>query len=408
MSRQSLLYLVHRVPFPPDKGDKIRSYHLLRDLVERFDVHLGCFVDDPRDMDYVDDLARMCASVHVRPLSPKMARLRSLRGLLTGRPLSVPYYRDAAMQSWVDETLAAQAIESAVVFSSPMAQYLLGEKYDGMRRVMDFVDIDSDKWRQYADRKRGPMAWLYAREAAKLETFERRVASAFDASVFVSDNETEMFSKISPATSDKHHAVANGVDIDFFDPALEFEDPYPANSTPIAFTGMMDYWPNVDAVAWFASEVYPRVRERVADAEFWIVGGSPSPAVRALEQLDGVHVTGRVPDIRPWIAHARAIAAPLRVARGVQNKVLEALAMSKAVVCTPQAAAGLSNVAEAPIDVASDEDALAEAVCRALSSDARNAGGREYVLRHYDWAKNLSRLGELLDRPSPLADAESA
>ncbi len=397
-SRKPVLYLVHRLPFPPNKGDKIRSYHLLQYLCRHYDVHLGCFADDPADLQYAADLESICSSVYIETLNPRTARVSSLRGVLTGEPLSLPYYRSRRMQNWVDETLQRESIESCIAFSSPMAQYLLGPAYDNLRRVMDFVDVDSDKWKRYASQRSGPVKWLYAREGQKLEEFECRVASIFDASVFVSDNEVSMFSGISPETSDSHFAISNGVDTEYFEPAEDFSSPYEDGPDKLVFTGMMDYLPNVDAVKWFADEVFPGLRESRPDCEFWIVGGSPVADVLALDNRAGVHVTGRVEDIRPYIRHADVVVAPLRIARGVQNKVLEALAMGKKVVCSPHAAAGLHQLESMPLSVSTSPEEFAEAVSAILDENDPSPAGasRDYVMSHYNWDRNLEKFGQLL------------
>lgn len=163
-----LLLLVHRIPFPPNKGDKIRSYHLLRHLAARHEVYLGAFVDDPQDWQYEAELARLCKQVKLVGLDPGKRKLASLSGLLTGDALSVPYYRNAELQRWVDDTITAQGINKAVVFSSTMAQFVSGPGHAGLRRIADLCDVDSDKWRQYAQGKRPPMRWVYAREARTL------------------------------------------------------------------------------------------------------------------------------------------------------------------------------------------------------------------------------------------------
>ena len=389
-----IIFLVHRLPFPPDKGDKIRSFHLLKHLCANYDVHLGCFIDDPNDERYVDDVAGLCASTKIGRINPGLARVRSLRGLLYGQALSVPYYFDKAMAGWVDTTLQDRDIASVVAYSSPMGQYVMGARYQDYRRIMDFVDVDSDKWRQYAEGKSWPMSWIYNREAKRLLDFERQVAREFDASVFVTSNEVDLFDKLAPETSRKHFAVANGVATDYFDPAIEFENPYPEYTLPIVFTGMMDYWANVDAVSWFAKEVLPEIRAHNSSAEFWIVGASPTKDVLALDSLEGVHVTGRVPDVRPYLKHAELAVAPLRIARGMQNKVLEALAMGCPVLCTSHAATGLQQSATMPVTVLDDAKAMAAAAIRALGdseTETAHRTARRYTLDNYGWGQNLAQ-----------------
>ncbi|MEL6216007.1 MAG: TIGR03087 family PEP-CTERM/XrtA system glycosyltransferase, partial [Pseudomonadota bacterium] len=396
VTREPLLLRVHRIPFPPDKGDKIRSFRILEHLSRDYDVHLGCFIDDPDDWQHVETLSQYCASVKTLGINRKLATLRSARGLLTGLPLSVPFYASRQMQRWVDETLDKYPIRRIVAYSSPMAQFVIDTRYAGCRRIMDLVDVDSDKWRQYAERKTFPMRQVYRREWRQLTDYERRIADAFDAVTLVTENETELFDTLSPDTVDKHHVIANGVDTETMNPEQTFENPFPSSHRPLVFVGMMNYWANVEAVSWFAEHVLPQVRAAAPDAQFWIVGGSPTDAVLALDKMPGVTVTGRVEDVRPYIQHAAVALAPLRIARGIQNKVLEYLSMGRPTVCSAQAAAGLVARDTAPVEIVDSETETAAACLRVLAGDHAFGGERQYVLENYDWARNLSRLGGIV------------
>ncbi len=241
---EELLYLVHRIPYPPDKGDKIRSYHLLKHLARRYTVHVGAFIDDAADWQHASALARLCGGeLKLLALKPRLATLRSAYGLLSGEPLSLPYYRDKHMQAWVDRLLRARPVMRALVYSSSMAQYLM--QYRDLHRVIDFVDIDSDKWRQYAEKKSGVMRWVYQREARTLFDFEQRVASEFSASTFVSEAEAALFKRMAPAVATRVFGFSNGVDTDYFLPAHSWPSPYAAEEQVLVFTGAMDYWANV-------------------------------------------------------------------------------------------------------------------------------------------------------------------
>lgn len=394
---EDLLFLAHRIPYPPDKGDKIRSWHMLRHLAESWRVHLGAFVDDPADWGHAAVLRQVCADVCLRPLHPRRGKLRSLSGLATGQPLTLPYYRDSDLDQWVQAKLGA-GVRAVVVYSSAMAQFVL-HGGDGVRRVMDFVDIDSDKWRQYAPTKPWPLSWLYAREGRKLLEWERRVARAFDASLFVSEAEARDFRRQAPESAGKVGYFNNGVDTAYFSPGHVFDRPFEADCRALVFTGAMDYWPNVDAVAWFAREVLPRVRREVPEARLHIVGSRPGAAVLGLAG-EGVVVTGRVPDVRPYLAHADVVVAPLRIARGIQNKVLEGMAMAKAVVATPQALEGIAARPGEEVLVAENAAAQADLVLRLLKEPAEamrvGEAARRRVAADYTWAPNLARLDALL------------
>jgi sugar transferase (PEP-CTERM/EpsH1 system associated) len=390
-----LLFLSHRIPYPPDKGDKIRSWHILRHLAERNEVHLGAFIDDPEDEKHIPFLGDLCASTKFIALHPKTARLKSLRGLLSGDPLSLHYYRSPEMAAWAEGKLK-EGIERIFLFSSPVAQFVLGKT--ACRTVMDFVDIDSDKWAQYAGSRKGLARWIYGREAKTLLPYERKVAASVDAGLFVSKEEAALFRTLAPEVAGKIHALANGVDHAYFSPDPGFANPYPEGA-PLVFTGAMDYWANVDAVTWFARDIFPRIRRARGDALFFIVGGRPASAVTALGELPGVTVTGRVPDVRPYLAHARAVVAPLRIARGVQNKVLEGMAMARPVIATTQAAEGIECLAGKELWMQDDEAEFAEAALKALDTKGAEplaTRARARILRSYDWAANLSGLDGLL------------
>jgi sugar transferase (PEP-CTERM/EpsH1 system associated) len=394
---EDLLLLVHRIPYPPNKGDKIRSYHLLKHLSKGYRVHLATFVDDADDWQHVPYVESLCASSHFAGLNPALARVRSLGALVKGRSLSLDYYADADVQRWVDQTVAAHGIERILVFSSAMAQY--ADKYPQARRVVDFVDVDSDKWRQYADKKGWPMSWLYRHEARQLLSYERKVARDYDASLFVSAPEADLFRRLAPESDTKIGFFNNGVDTDYFSPELAHASPYAAGEQTVVFTGAMDYWPNVDAVQWFASAIFPLLRARFPALHFYIVGARPAPAVQALAEQDGVIVTGTVPDVRPYIAHASVAVAPLRIARGIQNKVLEAMAMATPVVVSPQALEGIDAEPGTELVLAEDEADFVEAVAALLSVPEHGIGqaARARVERQYSWPSNLACIGERLE-----------
>jgi len=392
-----LLLLVHRIPYPPNKGDKIRSYHLLRHLAARYRVHLGTFVDDPDDWQHVERVRALCAGSHFAKLDPKLARLRSLGALAAGHALSFDYYRDAGMREWVERTMQERRIERVVVFSSPMAQYVT--PYAQARRVIDFCDVDSDKWRQYAEQKPWPMSWLYRREARTLLAYEREVARQCDSALFATEPEAQLFRQLAPESDAKIGHFNNGVDTEYFSPAHAYVNPYADGERAVVFTGAMDYWPNVDAVQWFCDEVFPRLRERLPDLRFYVVGARPTPQVQALAGRPGVTVTGTVPDVRPYLAYAAVSVAPLRVARGIQNKVLEAMAMALPVVVTPQALEGVKAEPGADLLLADGAEPFAQAVLRVLGADdqALRARARERVEQHYSWPSNLANIEARLE-----------
>ncbi|WP_457322865.1 TIGR03087 family PEP-CTERM/XrtA system glycosyltransferase [Roseateles sp. P5_E11] len=393
-----ILYLVHRLPYPPNKGDKVRSYHLLKHLAARHEVHLGTFLDDPDDEQHLPRVRALCKNVHVARLNPRSAKLLSLRGLLSGEALSLPYYRDAGLQAWVDDAAARVGFDAVVVFSGVMAQYTHGLK--GVKTLVDFVDVDSAKWRDYAPEHAWPMSWLYRREFAKLLGFEQRVAEGAACSFFVTDNEVALFRALSPGHKLRLAALGNGVDADFFTPDAARTNPFASGELPLVFTGAMDYWPNVDAVTWFASDILPALRERFPALRFHIVGRSPAPAVQALAG-DTINVTGTVPDVRPYLQYAAAVVAPLRLARGIQNKVLEAMAMARPVVAASTCVRAIAAGVQPGLQPADTEADYAERLGALLSNhEAANAAGRtarDFVLGAYSWDAHLAGLDRYLE-----------
>ncbi|QGZ40597.1 sugar transferase (PEP-CTERM/EpsH1 system associated) [Pseudoduganella flava] len=400
---EDLLLLVHRIPYPPNKGDKIRSWHLLRYLAARYRVHLATFVDDPDDWQYVAHVRKLCASSHFALLNPRRARLRSLRAVLANRALSLDYYSDGATHAWVRRAMRANGIARVVAFSSPMAQY--AQELPGVRRIVDLCDVDSEKWRAYAAKKPWPASMPYAYEAERLLRHERKVAASCDAALFVSAPEAELFRRLAPESAARIGWFGNGVDTEYFSPAACGASPYQPGEQALVFCGAMDYWPNVDAVQWFANAVLPRIRARVPQVSFHIVGARPTPAVQALAGLPGVTVTGAVPDVRPYVAHAALSVAPLRIARGIQNKVLEAMAMAKAVVVSPEALEGIDAADGAEVLVAQAAEQYADTIVAALADDARRDAlghaARGRVAAAYGWEARLAALDPLLEAEAP-------
>lgn len=395
---RDLLFLAHRIPYPPDKGDKIRSFHFLEGLSRHYRIHLGGFVDDPRDSAHVARLRPYCESLYLPRLRPWAGQLRGLPAALRGAPLSLARYEHARFARWVASSLRRYEIGHVFAFSSAMGRYGLSAAPRPVRRVMDFVDVDSEKWRQYAAQAAGPMRGIYAREHRTLAAEEARLAAAYDAALFVSEEEAALFRQRNPALGGRVHAIGNGVDLSYFDPALPQADPFPAGVRSAVFTGAMDYQANVDGVVWFCREVWPSVRAALPAARFYIVGQRPSAAVKALAREPGVAVTGRVPDVRPYLAHAGVVCAPLRVARGVQNKVIEALAMDRPVVGTAAAWEGLGAFLPILGERVDEPAAFARAVvARLRGADERPGARRRSVGERFSWDHSLARVMALLE-----------
>ncbi|MBB5519200.1 TIGR03087 family PEP-CTERM/XrtA system glycosyltransferase [Amphiplicatus metriothermophilus] len=396
--RPEVLFLAHRVPYPPDKGDKIRSWRLLEHLTKRFRVHLAAFADDRRDLRHQAFLESACASAVLVPLDPRVARLCAGAAVLRGRAFTFAWFEDGRMRRHVG-ALRARPLAAEIVFSSAMAGYV-GEPVPGRPLLVDLCDADSEKWRQYAAGTDGLMRAVYAREAERLAAAETAIVNRADAAFAASPAEAAIINARAGLTR-ACDWFGNGVDTDYFSPRAD--RPAPAQAADVVFVGMMNYRPNVEAAEWFVREVWPRVRARAPQARFAVVGARPAGRARRLAgRRRGVVVTGAVDDVRPFVQHARVIVAPLRLARGVQNKALEAMAMARPLVATPEVAAGLAVRAGEEIVVAEGADAFADAVLRLLNDpkrgDAIGASARARMKADYAWPAQLSRFDAALAR----------
>jgi sugar transferase (PEP-CTERM/EpsH1 system associated) len=396
---ENLLFLSHRLPYPPDKGDKIRSFELLRHLTKRYHVHLGCFVDDPADREHIGTVEQMCASSWIGELHPLQGKLRSAGALVSGKSLSFGYFSDKRLQAWLKDLRSRHRMAVEIAYSSPMAAYL--DRQSGAMRIADFVDLDSEKWLQYAARHNPVKRWLYTLEAHRLARAEVSLTRDHDAIVLCAQREAADLCARSGARADRVFVVGNGVDLEYFDGSKSLEAPPLDPKRPlIVFTGVMDYYANVDGVLWFAEEIFPGLRNAVPDVQFAIVGARPAPAVQRLGQRPGITVTGRVPDVRPWLLAASAAIVPLRIARGVQNKVLEAMAMSLPVVATGAALAGIEAETGRDLLRADDADEITAALISVLTDRERNTRlrkrARAVVEQSYAWPKRLAVLDGLI------------
>jgi sugar transferase (PEP-CTERM/EpsH1 system associated) len=396
-----ILFLSHRVPYPPNKGDKIRSHALFEHLAKRHRIHLGCFIDDPEDFKHVDTIQKIAKGECLfLPLKPSAKWRKAPGAFLTGQPITTAYFGNPQISRWLSALVKTHRIDRTVVFSSAMAPYVFQEPaLDPACTLLDMVDIDSDKWRQYALAARGPERWIFAREAETLLRLERKAARAFGATIFVSQYEADTFSAIAPETAPRVSAVTNGVDAARFAPG-DFPDPFHAGEDAIVMVGRMDYRPNIDGAAWFAKEVMPSVARALPNARFHVVGADAPPSFVRAVAGPKVDVTGRVEDVRPYLQHAKAVVAPLRMARGVQNKVLEAMAMQKPVVATWEATRALSAVAEHDLWIENEPARFAQAVVAAARGQNRERiahNGRVFVERHHNWERNLAGLDDLLE-----------
>ncbi|HEY7424164.1 MAG TPA: TIGR03087 family PEP-CTERM/XrtA system glycosyltransferase [Gemmataceae bacterium] len=392
----NILFLAHRVPYPPDKGDRIRSFNLLRFLSRRACVHLACLADEPVEEDTMLALRSYCARVAVVPVGGRSRWLRALFSLARGRTVSEGAFDlpelGAVVRRWASETRFDVTLASA----SSIAPYLRLEELRDIPAVLDLMDVDSQKWFDYAATCRGPRAWLYRTEGRRLRRLEQTLSGWARAITLVGEAEADIYRQFCP--DGPVHAITNGVDLDYFHPTL------PAVGPSCVFVGALDYLPNVEGAVWFCREVWPEVLRCRPKAKFYLVGRRPAAAVQRLADLPGVELVGQVPDVRPYVAAAAVTVVPLRIARGVQNKVLESLAMSRPAIASPQTLAGLKAQPGVHLLQASSREQWQQAILALFDDPAlgRRLGeaGRRYVEEHHCWERCLQPFAPLLGLPT--------
>ena len=386
-----IFFLCQRVPFPPNRGDKITTFNEIRHLSKQHDVHVFCLADGKDDLENVPGLLPYAKSVTAIPYHPMVGKLRALIALFTGAPLSVAAFTDKKLQAAINQESSARRPDLLFVFSCNMAQF--AAQYPDIPRVVQFGDLDSLKWDQYANRARGPMKWIYRAENRRILRYERQVASSFSHSLVCTPRERDDFERWIPGQPVS--VVGNGVDIDYFQPQGRAKTP-----ASMIFTGVMDYLPNADAVQWFCEEILPLVRTAVPHASFVICGSRPSKAVQDLAKIPGVTVTGFVPDVRTFLDAAEVFVAPLRIARGIQNKLLEAMAMELPCVSTAAVWAATEIPQGQGGFAADDPSDLAKQVIRLLTDPAMRSEvgkrGRTAVVERYAWATQFQALDRVV------------
>lgn len=390
-SRPHILFLSHCVPNPPDKGEKIRAHYELKALTEDFRVHLACLARTADEVEQAKRLTGVCASVHVERLRLKTALARAGTRFLLGACLNEAFYDNRALHRQVDELARGIPLAAAFVYTAVMAPYVPS----GMPMLLDFVDVDCEKWADYAQRRRP--AFVYGAEARRMHHFERLCAEQASERVVTTENEARILRRIAPGATVV--SVENGVDSDFFD-GRQQKLPNEPNAPPfVAFVGSMDYYPNVDAAVRFAREVFPELRRRVPDLAFFVIGRNPSSAVLKLRNEPNVRVLGGVPDVRPYLSSAAAIVAPLGLARGIQNKVLEALAMGRKVFASHAVCRTFGT--DLPCGVvrcSSAADFVAAIVDECRHAPSCDEKIRQAACRRFSWSRNMQILQEQFSR----------
>jgi sugar transferase (PEP-CTERM/EpsH1 system associated) len=388
-----ILFVCHRFPYPPKDGAKIRAFHIVNHLRRDHEVTVAAPLRSPAEREESAGLARLGVRVLAEEIPPLAARLRMVANLPTRTPSSMGYFLSPRLKGRVREELATRPYDLILAYCSSVAPYVADVR--GPTKILDFVDMDSQKWLAYADVHSFPLSLGYRIEGVKLRRAEAELAREFDLCTCATRAEADTFQAY--GTGVPVDWFPNGVDTDHFAPAAE---PYDADA--LCFVGRMDYYPNARCMADFCAETLPLVRARRPDTKLLIVGADPTPAVRRLERIPGVTVTGSVKDVRPYVRRAALTVAPLSIARGTQNKILESLAMGVPVVCSDIAAGGVDCVPGAHLLAASTPDGYAAAILRLLESPAERRGfaeaGRARMLSHHTWERAMRRLGAIVDR----------
>ncbi len=388
-----ILFLAQRVPYPPNKGDKLRSYHLIRGLAANHEISLACLADNTEDIEHAGVLKKWCQSVDVIYLRKNVSRLRAVRALFSSKPLTLGYFHSPLLLQLVRQKLQQERFDAIFIYCSSMAPYV--EDVATISRVIDFVDVDSEKWKQYSRFARFPLSWVYALESRRLRHYEKLVAASFDHCFLVSEKEVEDFRKrVFPCKA--MTAICNGVDCRAFSPTEEQYDPQ-----ALVFTGAMDYFANVEAVVHFVREILPLVVARKPGVKLYVVGSNPAHELITLARENPrVIVTGYVERVQPYMAKAAVFVAPMRIARGVQNKILEAMAMGLPVVTTSLGYEGLNAVPEKDLFVEDNERSFALRILSLMEDKALRLAmsrqARAYVNDSCSWQASSEKLENIL------------
>lgn len=399
-----ILVLSHRVPFPPNKGEKIRTFHQIQFLASRGHEIV---VLSPYEGDAEPDFARalereLAVKVMMFPLKAKWLRL--LGGLATNRPLTVSYFYSSELQKTFDDLVNSGECDAVLCSSSAMSSYVFRNKRlvnesgsSGTRLIMDFMDLDSDKWNQYRASYRLPMSLVYSREARLVRRLETRSYEAFDACFFVSENESRLFAEQLPESS-KVRVMGNGIDTDVFFPDRTKQ----VSGHPVfLFTGVMNYRPNEDAVEWFVDAVWPGILSEWPEAEFIIAGMDPSPKIQQLGKKTGITVTGFVKDIVPYYQKATVFVAPFRLARGLQNKILQSLACGLPVVTTTLGLEGIKAKEGTDLLVADGGKEFTTKIKRLMTEPSLyrqlSENGPRLIQREHSWSSILEDLADAVE-----------
>ncbi len=373
-----ILFISHRIPYPPDKGDKIRSFNEIKYLSKNNLLDILTFVDNPKDYQYENQLKKYCNKLYIYPIKKLFHGFKAAYFFAIGKTLSEGYYFSRKVQKKVNDLLSSNNYELVFCYSSQIAQYIINKN---IPKLIDFCDVDSLKWKQYSERKIFPYNVILKIESERLARREKEIYNQFSLSLFSTNTEVKIFN---PPEDNHIYVLSNGVDYEYFKPQAITKE----NS--LIFVGTMNYFANVDAVLWFSKNVFPRILNNYPEMKFYIVGRNPESRLIALsENSENIIVTGYVADIRPYIARSKLAVIPLRIARGIQNKILEAMAMEIPVVMPRNILNTFENLDESAVLVYDNENSMVDVIVNSINDNAllERVGrkSREYVMHNHDW-----------------------
>lgn len=389
----NILFVCHRFPFPPNRGGKIRPFHMIRHLSQRHRVVVATLAHSQDELEQGAGLKHHCSEVLAEVVPSPVRWMHAVTALPSSLPSSARYFHSARLQRRIQELQSRMTIDAVIVHCAFVADYVKNVR--APFKMMDFGDLDSRKWLDYSRYKTLPFSWGYGLESFKLERVERRLAHAFDHCTVTAQGELESYRDLGAATPCT--VIPNGVDSDYF----HVSEQQSQRSRTIVFLGRMDYFPNVAGILDFVKNVLPLVRRRVPDAHLSIVGSNPLAKIRALEKLAGISVTGYVPDVRPHVAGAAVAIAPLSIARGTQNKVLECMAMGIPVVASPQVAKGVQASPGRHLLVGKTPEEFAAHIVKLLeNSQLRTTiagAARGQVVLGHSWPESMKLLDGIVE-----------
>lgn len=386
-----ILLISHKIPYPPNKGDRIPTFYRTKFLSKNHEISLAFPCFHPEEFQYINNLKKYCKHIETALLKPGWSKIKSLAKILSAKPLTLNYFHSNLLKDKIIRLVQENKFDVIYVYSSSMGQY--ASEIKNVKKIIDLADSDSHKWLQYSQYKKAPLSYLYHLEWYRLQNYERLLATSFDHSIAISEDEKNLFKTYIPNLN--MSVVSNGVNLEYFKPSSGEYDPY-----KIIFVGAMDYYANIDAVLYFYNRILPIVKKEIPKVKFFIVGSNPSNRISSLKMDKSVTVTGFVDDVRTFLYDSSVCVAPMRIARGIQNKILEAMASGVPVVTTTKGNEGINAKIGEEIYVDNNSEKFAEYVINLIiNKNLRNSIGhncRKFVEKKFDWKTNMQHLEEII------------